>query len=169
MKVTNLSFAFIMTALIAVVALTAVFALSPGEKAPNFQLKDQFGKQWNLSDLQNRVVVVVAADKHSGEAMGPWVDGLKAKYSGKIQLLGLLDLHDIPSIGRGIAKSRIKNETSDPMMIDFNGNTAKSYNVSSNYPVVVVIDKTGVVKSVQMTQYNDAAFKAVTTAIDNSL
>lgn len=159
--------------LISVIALFTIIsvalALEVGAGAPDFSLKDQFDKVWVLQNLKGTVIVIVAANKNSGRAMGPWVDKLKATYSGKIQLLGLLDLHDVPGIGRGIARSRIKDETKDPMMLDFHGNTGKAYEVSSDYPVVVVIDKSSVVRSVQKTNYTDQAFNSTTSAINAAL
>jgi predicted transcriptional regulator len=155
--------------LFALVLSSAVMALQLGEKAPDFKLNDQFGKTWELSALSGKVVVVVAANRDSGRAMGPWVDNLKSKYGDKIQLLGLMDLHTIPWIGRGIAKSRIRKETKDPLMLDFNGATAKSYDVSSKVPVVVVIDQKVNVKAVQKNEYNADRFKSISTAIDAAL
>lgn len=143
-------------------------ALETGAKAPAFKLADQFGKTWDLAALKGQVVVLIVADRDSGRMMDPWMSGLKDKYGSKIQLLGLLDLHTVPWIGRGIAKSRIKNETKDPLMIDFNGATGKAYGVSGKHPVVVVIDKTGDIQNVATT-YSDEAFKAATAAVDKAL
>lgn len=144
-------------------------ALQVGEKAPDFKLKDQFGKTWELAKLNDEVVVVVAADKNSGRDMGPWVDNLKSTYGDKIRLLGLMDLHDIPWIGRGIAKSRIKKETKDPLMLDFKGSTGKAYEANSKAPVVVVIDRTSVSKAAHNGKYSDKAFESISEAIDASL
>lgn len=155
-----------------VVAISAIgaaaWALQSGDAAPPFKLADQFGKTWELSALKNSVVVVVAADRDSGRAMGPWVDKLKQKYGVKIQLLGLMDLHGLPGLFRGIATSRIKRETKDPLMIDFDGGTSKAYQVSSKYPVVVVIDKSGTVRDIEKTNYTDAAFGSTTAAVDKA-
>ena len=148
---------------------SALMALQTGKTAPNFNLKDQFGKSWDLPSLKNKVVVVVAANKDSGKSMGPWVDKLKTKYGSKIQVLGLLDLHGIPGIGRAIAKSRIKKETKDPMMLDFKGETGRAYEVSDKYPVVVCIDKNSQVRSAQKTLWNQNAWNAMTGSIDAAL
>ena len=147
---------------------SSCLALQTGDQAPAFKLMDQFGKTWELAKLKDSVVVVVAANRDSGQMMAPWIDGLKPKYSGKIQLLGLMELKGIPGMFRGMARSRIKKETQDPLMIDFDGSTGKAYEVSSKYPVVVVIDKTGVLRSIEKT-YSKDAFKTVTEAIDKAL
>lgn len=152
-----------------IVITSGAFALEHGKPAPAFQLEDQFGKGWSLSDLSGSVVVVVAASPKSGEAMGPWVDNMKSKYSSKIQLLGLMQLDDLPGIIRGMAKSRIRKETKDPLMLDFSGATAKAYEVSDKHPVVVVIDKDGIVRSVQATKYTDDAFDKACSAISKAL
>ena len=54
-------------------------------------------------------------------------------------------------------------------MLDFNGATAKAYLVSDKYPVVVVIDKTGIVRDIQKTTYNEPAYKSTTNAVDKAL
>lgn len=149
--------------------ITLFLAMQTGQRAPGFELSDQFNKKWKLNDLKGKVVVLIVANRNSGKAMGPWVDKLKAGYADKIQLLGLLDLHDIPGIGRGMAKSRIRKETQEPMMLDFKGNTAKEHEVTSKCPVTVVIDKSGVTKAVQKTSCNPDALKSITDAIDAAL
>ena len=140
-----------------------------GERAPNFDLKDQFGKTWKLPELSGTVTVLVVATSDSGRLMGSWVDTLKSHYANRITILGLLDLKSIPSIGRGIARSRIKKETKDPMMLDFSGGIAKSYGVSSKVPTVVVIDKTGVIRAIARQTLDKAALDTVSAAIDQAL
>ncbi len=154
----------------ALVLASAALALQTGDSAPPFKLADQFGKVWDSSTvLDNNVVVIVAADRESGRAMGPWVENLKKDYGKRVQLLGLLQLRGIPGIGRGIARSKIRKETKDPLMIDFNGDTGKAYDVSSQYPVVVVIDKSGNVSDIEKTEHNAKAYKATCAAIDKAL
>ena len=156
-------------AVLFIIYASVAFALETGEPAPKFELKDQFAKLWKLSNLKDDVVVVVAATRESGRAMGPWVDKLKAKYNKKIHLLGLLDLHKVPGIGRGIAKSRIRSETKDPLMLDWDGKTGKAYHVSDKYPVVVVIDKNGVAQAVQATNFTTQAYDTIVASIDKNL
>ena len=152
-----------------VVSALAQPALQTGAKAPDFNLKDQFDKSWSLSGLSGSVTILVAANSDSGRMMGPWVDGLKTRYAGKVRVLGLLDLHTVPGIGRGIARSRIRKETSDPMMLDFRGDVGRAYGVSAKYPVVVVIDKTSTVRAVARTAYDQASFNQITKAADAAL
>lgn len=148
---------------------SSVWALDVGQAAPGFKLADQFGKVWDVSALKGSVVVVIAADKHSGRGMDPWVKGLKEKYGSKIVLLGLLDLRDVPGIGRGIARYRIRRETSDPLMLDFKGNVADDYLVNSRNPIVVVIGKNLAVKAVAKSGYSESGYASIASAIDAAL
>ena len=154
---------------IAVVLVSTVFALQIGQSAPSFMLQDQFNKTWSLIGQRNSVVALVVADRDSGRLMGPWVEKLKSSYGSKIQVLGLLDLHSVPGIGRGIAKSRIRSETKDPLMLDWRGDVAKVYTVSSKHPVVVVIDGKGVIRAIQATTFTPQACNAISAAIDSAL
>ena len=159
---------FVITAALASVSP----ALEIGQPAPLFDLKDQFGETWKLSEVKGRVVVLVASTKKSGELMGPWVDGLKNKYPNRkdtLRLYTLVDLHTIPGLFHNLAISRIKRETKDPVLIDFDGKTAKAYEASDNYPVVIVIGKDSVVREVKKTKMDKTAFDAVTSAIDKAL
>jgi len=148
---------------------SSVSALDVGRTAPGFKLADQFGKVWDLSALKGSVVVVVAADRDSGRGMDPWMQGLKAKYGGKIVLLGLLDLRGVPGIGRGIARAKIRGETSDPLMLDFGGDVADAYMVNPKNPTVVVIGKSQVVKAVAKSAYSESGFASIASAIDSAL
>jgi peroxiredoxin len=159
-----------------IVLLLAAHALGleVGKPAPAFSLDDQFGATWKLDDLKDKVVVMVAATRESGNTMGPWVDHIKSRYASQLknstlQRLGLMDLHTVPGIGRGFARSRIRRETKGPLMIDFNGATARAYQVNDKHPVVVVIDKEGVVKHVEATAFDGDAFRATAKAIDAAL
>jgi hypothetical protein len=113
--------------------------------------------------------VLVAADRDSGRAMGPWVDNLKSKCASNVRILGLLDLHTVFSLGRGIAKSRIRSETKDPLMLDFDGDTGKAYKVNGKNPVVVVIDKAGSIRTIASTTYSQKAFDGVMSAVSKAL
>jgi hypothetical protein len=163
--------AVICATVFAALLLAPAFAAAPevGARAPEFDLKDQFGKAWKLADLGGAVTILVAADPDSGRAMGPWVDALKNRYSGKARILGLLDLHTVPGIGRGIARSRIKRETKDPMMLDFGGIVSRAYGVSSKHPTVVVIDKTLTVRAAVTAAYDKEQFETITSAVDKAL
>jgi peroxiredoxin len=159
-----------------VITLTAILilsitanALTIGKSAAKFNLEDQSGKVWKLSKLNGSVVVVLTANQESGKLVGPWLENLKTKYGSKIHTLGLLDLHTVPALGQWIAKSQIKKLTSEPLMLDFNGSTAKAYSVSSKHPVITVIDNVGIIRSVQKSEFTKTSFAKTKSAIDKAL
>lgn len=164
----KLGFALAVAAL-ATVAAWAQPALQTGQNAPAFKLADQFDKGWDITALKGNVIVVLAADRDSGKAMDPWMSNFKDGYGSKIKLLGLLDLHGVPGLFRGMAKSRIRKETKDPLMLDFSGATARAYMVNSKTAVVVVIDRTGVVRYLTSGAFSDESLKAARAAIDRAL
>lgn len=156
-------------ALILLTVAAAASSLAVGMAAPPFDLKDQFDRAWRFADLKGRVVVVMAADQHSGEMMRPWGDNLSEAYGNQIQLLGLLDLHTYPRFLRGIVGATIRNQTDKPMMLDFEGTIGTAYEVSSRYPVVVVIDRQGIVRGVYKTTFTKDAFAAARDAVEAAL
>jgi predicted transcriptional regulator len=54
-------------------------------------------------------------------------------------------------------------------MIDFNGETAKAYQVNDKSPVVVVIDRGGVLRAVEKKPHGKDTFAGITEAIDKAL
>ncbi len=97
-------------AVLAILALGAgsCSALQTGDQAPAFKLSEQFGKTWELAKLKGNVVVVVAANRDSGRMMAPWIDNLKPRYTGKVTLLGLMELRGIPGIFRASSSRQEK-------------------------------------------------------------
>jgi hypothetical protein len=142
-------------AIILVIALAAQVAaaagLSVGASAPPFELNDQYNRVWRLGDLRGKVVVVIAVNQRSGEMIRPWASTLFASYGSRIQPLGILDLHTYPGALRGLVAAQVRRQTdrSQPMLLDFKGRTGAAYGVSSLYPVIVVIDRRGVVRGIQ--------------------
>ncbi|HEV8354460.1 MAG TPA: hypothetical protein VGR24_09760 [bacterium] len=148
-----------------------VAALTVGTPAPPFDLNDQFDRPWRLSSLRGRVVVLMAADQHSGEMMRPWGDILSPAYGGNIQLLGLLNLHTYPRFLRGLVAARIRSETDrgKPMLLDFEGSVGAAYEVSSRYPVIVIIDRRGVIRGIQKSVVTKEALARAREAIDAAI
>lgn len=165
----NFFLSLVLTGLLLCTPSLGAQSLELGKPAPHFRLTDQFGKTWDLGDLKNEVVVVVAANRQSGRTMGPWVENLKKDYGNRIRVLGLVHVSGVPGFARGIARSKIRKETSDPVMVDFSGTTAKDYQVCNDYPVVVVIDRNTIVRNVQKTEYNAKAYKSVRESVENAL
>lgn len=143
--------------------------LRVGSPAPPFDLRDQFDRVWRLADLRGTVFVLMAGDQHSGREMKPWGDHLSDAFGMKIQLLGLLDLHTYPSFLRGFVAARIRGETDKPMLLDFAGTVGAAYEVSSRYPVIVVIDRAGVIRGVYRTVFTREAFTAAHDAVESAL
>lgn len=154
---------------IAALMTTPAGVLTVGSPAPAFELKDQFDRIWRLTDLRGKVVVVMAADQHSGQDLRPWSDNLTDTFGTKIQLLGLLDLHTYPSFLRVFAAARIRSETDKPMLLDFSGTIGAAYEVSTRYPVVVVIDRQGIVRGVYKTAFTGDGFALARETIEIAL
>lgn len=157
----------VVTAIALLTAPTAVLTL--GLPAPAFDLKDQFDRVWRLADLRGKIVVLMAADQHSGQGMRPWGDNLSAAFGTQIQLLGLLDLHTYVSFLRVFVAARIRSETDKPMLLDFSGAIGAAYEVSSRYPVIVVIDRQGMVRGIYKTTFTRDAFAGAREAIEAAL
>lgn len=159
-----------LTAIILTLAFLAVpsLALHTGDQAPAFDLNDQFDKLWSLNELKGNVVVVVAATPKSGEAMDPWIKSLGERYGPQVTLVGMMDLHCLPGIIRCIAKARIKKCTDQPLMLDFSGETSRTYRANDRNPVVVVIDRDSKIQAVAE-NHTEETFQSVTVVIDRLL
>ncbi len=162
-------------AIILVIALAAqvvaAAGLSVGAPAPPFELNDQYNRVWRLGDLRGKVVVVIAVNQRSGEMIRPWASMLFASYGSRIQPLGILDLHTYPGALRGLVAAQVRRETnrSQPMLLDFKGRAGAAYGVSGRYPVIVVIDRRGVVRGLLRSVWTSKALADARRAIDAAL
>jgi len=132
-----------------------------GKQAPNFVLKDTNGKEWRLSSLRWKKVVVLDFGRTvcvpcRDTAKG--LQGLHAKYASKGLQVFAVNL-DGPKANEQVADYTKEAKLTFPFLRDVRFEAAQLYRVPK-IPHVVIIDRSGKVRYVH-TGFNDDLVKTL--------
>jgi len=115
-----------------------------GQPSPNFQLTDIKGKDWQLSDLQGKIVFINFWATWCPPCIQemPSMDALNKRMSGKpFQMLTIL-YNDRPEFGQSLVN---KSGYNFPVLIDPDSSTAKQYGLTG-VPETYIVDPQGILR-----------------------
>jgi len=121
-------------------------AVKAGAKAPDFALKDRGGKEWKLSDLRDKKVVLLDFGRSfciPCKAVAKDLQTLHKDYAGKeLQIFAMnLDGRDVPTLPKLVEDYGLTY----PILLDWKFEAAKAYGVPV-IPFLVLVDKKGIVR-----------------------
>jgi hypothetical protein len=112
-------------------------------RAPEFELKDQYGQPLAYRFPARQVSVLIFGDREGSSQIEGWVRPLYERYGERVSIRGVAVLSSVPAfmrpVVRGIFKSRIKY----PVLLDWEGGVTKSYGYESKRANVFVINPRG--------------------------
>jgi len=172
-------FAALMT--MAVILLCAGFAraddifIQPGEKAPEFRLRDQYEKYFEMKNRRARPLVLLYAPKEKAAMLDAQRGRLAAEFNSaknapNIDTISAAFLRGIPPILRTAVKEFYKNSdaTSPRTLLDWKGEIALLYGFSEDTVCAYVIDREGIVRFA-IAIYGSEDEKALSGAINHLL
>lgn len=136
--------------------------------APNFSLKDQNDKLFELSILHGKVIVITASGREGANDNRVWGEAIGKKYGDKLVYLGAADLRGVPPLFRWFAL-QIAQKTSSPgisLLLDWEGKIFKAYNLVPEVSNVVIIDKDGNIRAKEAGKCDQEALRRLFKAID---
>lgn len=147
--------------LVASIGEAAAQSLAVGSQSPDFTLKDQFDKDWKLSDYtgHGRLVLVLCWDRVGNDYMANWFNGVRSKYpSGPnrtpnpvVTLVYVANLKGVPGFMQdGIKKKYQKTsdgQTNGSILMDWNGTVPKIFGSHEDVTNVYLLDEKGVLRS----------------------
>ncbi|MDY7038218.1 MAG: hypothetical protein SV375_18910 [Thermodesulfobacteriota bacterium] len=114
--------------------------------ACEFKLNDQYGKTYNIKYPQEKICVLVFADRASVSQVEKWVRALYESYQDKIFIYGVAQLKGVPrwlqSTIRGIFKKFVKFS----VMMDWSGEVCRAYGYKGGKAYVVIVNRNGVIQ-----------------------
>ena len=129
---------------------TAVESTSPASAATTetnrcaqFTLQDQFEKTHQFTFPQAKPVVLTVADKKGSEDVKAWARPLAEKFGDQIIIAGLADVSSVPGPLRGLVRSKFKKAISYPVMLDWDGGSARGFHYAKGRANVYVISRDG--------------------------
>jgi hypothetical protein len=119
------------------------YAASGVERAAEFTLGDQFGEVWSHTYPRDRIGVIVFADREGSEQMSEWIELLRERYAGKVEVLGVAVLGDVPRTLRGLVRREFRKRYRTPVLLDWGGEVAGQFGYVDGRPAVCLVDRRG--------------------------
>jgi cytochrome oxidase Cu insertion factor (SCO1/SenC/PrrC family) len=137
-------------------------------KAPDFSLKDQYGRTFNLRDLEGQIIVLIVSDKEGESQNHLWGKKIKDRYGNKIIIIGIADLRKVPFFMKGKIKEDFKKDENS-ILLDWNGEVFNAYGMTENVSNIILINKKGHIKHMYSGDATKDAVEHLFLKIDNLL
>ena len=134
---------FLQTFLAAALAAAPATEQDAGTLATTFTLADQYGKRHRLEYPQEKICVLVFADKWGSTQVESWVRPLYERYKDTIMILGVAQLANVPGKIQPLLINLFKSKIKFPVLLDWTGEVARQYGYPGGQALVVVIDPRG--------------------------
>ncbi|HEX7859340.1 MAG TPA: hypothetical protein VF773_03375 [Verrucomicrobiae bacterium] len=135
--------AILLALTLALILVSALIAAPPGDTPKSIQLKDQFGKQHQISFPRQTMTLLTIADDKGAAALEPWLAGLKKRYGTNVHYVGIAQVRSVPSPLRSFVTSRFKKKYSYPILLDWSGDVVKPFAPQAAAPNIYLLSKTG--------------------------
>ena len=116
-----------------------------GERAMNFELRDQYGKTLAYRFPKDKVSVLVFGDRKGSEQVEGWVRPVYERYTDRVDLHGVAVLTSVPSLFHGYARRQFRKQVKYPVLLDFKGDVSKGYGYEGDKANLFVITRDGTV------------------------
>lgn len=111
--------------------------------AAEFSLMDQYGKSYQIAYPQEKICVLVFADKWGSTQVEGWVQTLYEKYQDAILIHGVAQLEGVPRWLRSTLVRIFKSTIKFSVMMDWTGEVSRDYEYPGGKAFVVIVDKQG--------------------------
>jgi len=115
-------------------------------RCPEFNLQDQAGVSHSVRFPRNRPLFIVAATRSGTGKIASWVKPVMDVFGDRVEILGLADVRNVPSVFHGAIRMMIKDGTQWPVLMDWNAKVVPNL-CSPDFSIeVFVIDEKGNVR-----------------------
>jgi len=114
--------------------------------AREFSLLDQYGKCYEMTYPQEKICVLVFADKWGCTQVEGWVRPLYGQYQDAISILGVAQLENVPGWLRSTIVRIFKHTIKFSVMMDWTGDVCRAYEYAGGKANVVIISQQGAIQ-----------------------
>lgn len=139
----------------------------PSKTIPSFELSDQYERLHAIRFPVSKVLVVAVADRKGNAQIDAWIRPVHDQYRDRIEIIGIADVSAVPTLLRGMVRKRFPKEREYPVMLDWEGKVARSFDYRKETANVFVLDATGGVIWQGAGHANDSGIKALLNAIES--
>jgi hypothetical protein len=139
------------------------------DKAANFTLEDQFGKDISIKFPSDKVAILIFGDRKGAEQIEGWVRPIYNKYSDQVYIFGIAELSVVPWAIRPIVRTTIRSKTKNPVLLDWSGKVSKSYGYEKGKANVFIVGKNGSIVGVKRGVVSNGGLNEVYQVINSAL
>lgn len=141
----------------------------PARACPPFSLSDQYERSQSIVFPTNRVMILTVADRTGNEHVDPWVQALKRRYAGRVEILGVADVSSVPVFLRGMVRRRFQKARPHSVLMDWEGTVTRALAAQRNKANVYVIDPSGRVCAAVSEPMSDLSLNSVVQVVESLL
>jgi hypothetical protein len=153
--------------------LLAIPVFAEVEPTPliDFRIKDQFGKLHTCGYFQNSVAIVVSGDRKGSAFIGEWspilADSLSAEVkSFSVKFIPHAHLKGVPFFMKGSIKGKFPQTPDGWVLMDWDGEFNKAYELKEDRCNIVVFDKDGLRRiQVAVQEFDEPVFTRLLSGI----
>jgi hypothetical protein len=112
-------------------------------RAPEFELRDQYGNAQAYRFPTAKVNVFIFGDRKGSGQIEAWVRPLYERYQDRINIKGIAALSSVPSLARGMVTRIFKSQVKYPVLLDWTGGVTQSYGYEGGKANVFVVSPKG--------------------------
>lgn len=118
-----------------------------GKKAVPFTLEDQFEKKWSWkTHWQGKPAVLVLSDWRGSDHLSKWTTVLVPRFKDRVKFASFADVSLAPGFLKSYLRERFREAFTTSVMLDWDGDVFRYYNVQPGLPNVIFVDATGTVR-----------------------
>ena len=110
-----------------------------------FKLPDQFQREHSVTFTNAPVRLLTVADQKGADLLPPWIDAAKARFGTNLPMLAVADVSSVPRLLRGLVRRKFVERYPYPVMLDFAGDTIRSWQPHRDVPNLYVVSTNGAV------------------------
>lgn len=118
-----------------------------GKKAKDFVLEDQFSKEHSWEKFSGKPTVLLLGDREGSKFSDNWSKPLFTRYGNAIHLVAIADVSSVPFFLKGFIRGKFRDVYTNPILMDWDGETVEYYDIQKNVTTFIAIDKQGVIRA----------------------
>lgn len=167
-----------------VFAGVVLLSLAPPVAAPaaeqeqslvDFEIEDQFGREYRASDYGDRVLVILASDREGSRYNPIWgraIQDAVREEPGfeRLAMLGLADLGGVPRLIRGMVRRAFPKERERAVLLDWQGVIDEAYGLESGHSNILLFAPGGrLIYRAAGRDLDEALLEQITSALRSEL
>lgn len=128
-----------------VAAIAAEASPAALAKVGALELRDQFDAPQRLVFPTTNVTVLTVADKKGSEQMDGWINAVKARFAGRVEIRGLADVRGVPKLFQGRLRAKFQETRKYPVMMDWSGETCNRLGCVTGSANILVLGSDGTI------------------------